>query len=184
MGRRADRIFISGMNAGYDTENTLTASNYLDVQTISNGRGKLGAKAVRGDVICLINYDQFSNLLLDDRFSSWFFNNTRPLADESGEPASDYLMRYQGILFIKLADDNPLPMNGISKRRLFMFNREACKFFNGTVQPYGNNEPIVQFHVHRGGYDFNNRRHMGFTITQPEGVLALETTDGLRPAVA
>lgn len=182
MGRRADKVFIGGMNAGYDTDNTMIAPNYLDVATISQARSRLGAKAARGEVICLINYDQFSNLLLDERFSSWFFNNTRPLANDYGEPANDYLMKYQGILFIKLADDTPLPMTSEGKRRLFMFTRDSCQFLSGIVEPYGENSPIVQFQVHRGGYDFNFRKRLGFVITQPEGVLAIECNDGLKAA--
>lgn len=182
MGRRADKVFLSGMNAGYDTDNTLAANGYLDVRTICEARGKLGAKAVRGDVICLINYDQFTNLLMDERFANFFYNTVRPLAQDYGEPASDFILRYQGILFIKLADDTPLPMTLDGKRRLFMFSRDACKFLSGTVEPYGENAPVVQFQVHRGGYDFNTRRRLGFTITQPEGVLAIECNDGLKPA--
>ncbi len=164
MGRRADKVFLSGMNAVYDTDNTIDVGGYLDVRTISNAHSKLGAHAVRGEVICLINYDQFSNLLLDDRFSSWFFNANKPLAEDYGEPANDYLMRYQGITFTKLPDDSPLPLSSAGKRRLFMFSRDACKFLSGDVEPYGNSASIMQFHVHRGGYDFNNCRRMGYGV--------------------
>jgi hypothetical protein len=184
LGRRADRVFISGMNASYDTDCTLSSADYLDVQTLSNARSNLGAKAVRGNIICLLNYDQFSNLLLDQRFSNWFFNDRRPLAEDYGEPAQDYLMRYQGILFIKLSDNTPLPKSAAGKRRLFMFSRESCKFLSGIVEPYGNGAPIVQFQVHRGGYDVNTRKRMGFTMTHRDGALALEVTDGLRPPMS
>lgn len=183
MGRRADQVFINGISAGYDTDNTISASGYLNVEVISQAYNALGAKAVGGDIVCLIDYDQYNNLLLDERFSNWMYNPSRPLSENNGEPANDYLMRYQGILFVKLANDTPLPLTTAGKRRLFMFSKKSCEFLSGTVEPYGTNSPIVQFQVHRGGYDINNRRRMGFVVTQPEGILAIEVTDGIKQTV-
>jgi hypothetical protein len=183
LGRRADRIFIAGMNAQYDPSNTLDLNGYYNVQGLSQARNMLGQKAVSGRLINLIDYEQFNNLLTDDRFSNWFFNNDKPLALDYPTPALDQYFNYQGMLFIKLADQTPLPKNAAGETRTFMFSTESCLLLLGSVDPYGLFGVQTQFQVHRGGWDINNRTRLGFVLEQTAGCLAVEAQSDYRPMV-
>jgi hypothetical protein len=91
--------------------------------------------------------------MTDDRFSNWYFNNTKPLALNYPTPAEDKYFEYQGMLFIKLSAQTPLPKNSAGKTRTFLFSTDSCLFLHGSVQ--------TQFQVHRGGWDINNRTRLG-----------------------
>jgi hypothetical protein len=183
LGRRADRVFIAGMNAQYDPSNTLDLNGYYSVQGLSQGRNMLGEKAVMGEIINLIDYEQFNNLLTDDKFSSWFFNNNKPLATNYPTPNMDQYFEYQGMKFIKLSAGTPLPKNTAGETRTFMFSKESCAMLHGSVEPYGLFGIQIQFQVHRGGWDINNRTRLGFVMEQPAGCLAVEATSNYRPMV-
>jgi hypothetical protein len=183
LGRRADRVFIAGMNAQYDPSNTLDLGGYYNVQGLSQARNMLGQKAVSGRLINLIDYEQFNNLLTDDKFSNWFFNNTKPLALNYPTPSDDQYFEYQGMLFIKLSDQTPLPKTGGGKTRTFMFSTDSCLFLHGSVEPYGLFGVQTQFQVHRGGWDINNRTRIGFVMEQSAGCLAVEAQSNYRPMV-
>jgi hypothetical protein len=181
LGRRADRVFIAGMNAQYDPTNTLDLNNYYCVQGLSQGRNMLGQKAVSGRLVNLIDYEQFNNLLTDEHFSNWFFNNDKPLALDYPVPALDQYFNYQGMLFIKLSDMTPLPKNAGGETRTFMFSTDSCLLLHGSVEPYGLFGVQMQFQVHRGGWDINNRTRLGFVMEQSGGCLAVEVTSNYRP---
>jgi hypothetical protein len=108
------------MNAQYDPTNTLDLGGYYRVQGLSQARNMLGQKAVSGRLINLIDYEQFNNLLTDERFSNWFFNNEKPLALNYPTPNEDKYFEYQGMLFIKLSDQTPLPKNAAGETRTFI----------------------------------------------------------------
>jgi hypothetical protein len=65
--RRTDRVFLARMNKQYDPSKALDLNGYSNVQGLSQGRNILGQKAVSGWLINLIDYEQFNNLLTDDR---------------------------------------------------------------------------------------------------------------------
>jgi hypothetical protein len=71
LGRRADRVFLARMNTQYDPSNTLDLNGYSNVQRLSQERNMLGQTAVSGRLINLIDYEQFNNLLTDDRSLAW-----------------------------------------------------------------------------------------------------------------
>jgi hypothetical protein len=107
-GRCIDPVFRARMNAHYHPPNTLDLNGYHSAQGMSQGKNMLGHKAVSGRLINFINDEQFNNLLTNNRFSNWFFNDNKPLALDYAMPALDQYFNSQGMPFIKLADQGPL----------------------------------------------------------------------------
>lgn len=185
LGRRADKIFIATLNANYDPDNTIHLEQYYNVQGLSQGRNMLGERAATGRIINLIDYEIFNNLLLDQRFSNWLFNDTRPLAEEYPQGNLDVYMNYQGMLMIKLAGDVKLPKSSGGAKRSLMFTTDSAKFILGSVAPYGGlYGSLISHQVHRGGFDINTRIRMSGLVERKEGIIAIESFDGYRPQQA
>jgi hypothetical protein len=98
-------------------------------------------------------------------------------------PALDQCFNYQGILFIKLANQTPLPKNAAGETRTFMFATESCLPLLESVDRYGRFDVQTQFQVHRSGWDINNRMRLGFVFEQTAGCLAMEAQSDSRPMV-
>ena len=190
LGRRADQVVIAGLNANYNQDYTLSYDGYYNVQLLSQARNMLGNMSARGEVINLINFDQFNNLMMDQRYTNGFWNYIKPLADAYPQPNYDYEFRYQGMLFLKLPQDialNTIPAHDTvpEKVRMFTFTRDCCKAFIGSVAPYGSRFGVlVQHQVHRGGWDINSRVRLGFVLEQKEGCIAVECNSGMMPIQA
>jgi hypothetical protein len=182
LGRRADRVVISALNAKYDTSSVVSipTGTYFDVRAVSQCRALLGARSARGRLITLIDHIQYSNLELDDRFSRWNFNEARPLTWDAGEPFQNNRFVYGGITYLKLPDGIGLPKSSATRTRMFMLTRDSVRCIRGAVSPY-NGSVMQQFQVHRGGTDFNCRIRLGCDVPYPEGILAIEADDSLAP---
>jgi hypothetical protein len=179
MGRRTDKVIVNGINAAYDPEGAIVVDEYFDVQSFSEARNILGMRSARGQIINLLDFVMFNNLLLDERFSSWLFNYNRPLADSYPEPQSDNYFNYQGCAMLKLPNDTPLPKSTAGKVRSFMFTRPCCKLLRGTIPELAGIRS--DFQIHRGGWDINTAMRLGFVLEQPMGVVAIESNAGFRP---
>lgn len=104
-----------------------------------------------GELINLIDCEEFNYLLTNDKFSTWLFNNDKPLALTYLVPAMDQYFDYQDMKFCKLSARMPLSKNANGRTRTFMFSKDSCVMQQGSLEPYGLFRSQMQFQVHRRG---------------------------------
>jgi hypothetical protein len=185
LGRQADRVVINALNVGYDREDSiiLPSGSPLDVEAISEARSKLGFNNALGELKMILDFDSYSNLLLDERFSRWNYNEARPLTDSRG--IQDwFITNYQGIEMIRVGEGIALPLADENNIRLFIFSSESVLGLIGLVNPYGlglGTGGAQQWHCYRGGWDINHRIRLSALTIHPKGVLAVECLRGLKP---
>jgi hypothetical protein len=125
LGRRADRVFLARMNTQYDPSTTLDLNGYSNVQGMSQGRNMLGQKAVSGWLINLIDYEQFNNLLTDDRSLAWTIQSP-PSTSASTTRVSSLSNWATKPHYRRMEREKP--------EHSFFSRRAAC-FFSGALTP-------------------------------------------------